>query len=302
MNASERVKHWLSSAPVVSGIESVIVSLDAEAAARVKSKNFARQRRLSQDSVQQFSERIHDGMFVDAAQMRIAIDDKGRIVVTDGQHRLDGVVNSASPAVFELLIVRGDPSYDYERADSVARKKSVSDAIKVKSASAILRRLSSVHQRAIVGGLRMVLNGMRAPYKMASKSYEMRQCVDRWSNEIEQSAELALSANRRNPMSSVWAAMIATARYCPDRHAVFWRAALTGEMLQQSDPRMRLFLYLLNPPTRNANEILAACTKCWNAHAAGEAINLLRVGLVDIEARMTGIPDEVYSWSLSNEI
>lgn len=297
------VESWLRTAEPMHFITSRVVTVDDEAAGKLLSMNFERNRRQSEDSVIAFARRVDHDAWAEATQIRIVVDGRGRAVLTDGQHRLMSVLHSGKPRVFEVLVLNGDPARDYAHADTIAQPKS---AVNILDASGKTpRALASANIKlrgAFISASRIVLAGMRRAGRNQIPEYvalpflvEMGEQVDVVARLLVESG--AIAYRRRVVTSGPFvASMLVTAKYCPQKtFDGFWRGALSGEMMAQDDPRMRLFLYALNAPTTGADsefDKLAACSQCWNAYACGKTMPRLPKAL-EIE-RMIGVPDSVY--------
>lgn len=250
--------------------------------------NYGAQRPLAPLHVAFLADHMRRGTFRPGSQIAFArLGDK--LTLTNGQHRLQAVVESGRPVEFQVLIQDVETpeqlSAAYYTFDRGARARGIGD---------VLSSVGIVDKYAIT---RRVANAVFQAYPMLISGFQNAHCVgdptarnddvrlaalESWWPLASEFSRLADSAPRwakeRLFTAQGVAAGMVTIKYQPKAAEAFWSAVAEDSGLQRDDPRKTLLTDMASRPWRRSS--LDGChviASAWNAFFEGRPLKIIRV-------------------------
>lgn len=252
--------------------------------------NFSGQRPIARHHVKLLTHIMQDRRWQSGGQLAFCRLN-GFLMLTNGQHRMQAVVDSGIAQEFQILITQCDTleqvEADYHRHDIIARKRSVAEIMTsttMGQESGLPKAfLSKMYDAAsILSSDLQYVNYASDPARQRDVDYRLA-VVSEWIgearlyNQLIQSAPAHVRSKLIN--AGVMAVALVTIRYQPAKASLFWRGIAEDDGLRKGDPRKTL---LQDFDIRKVNSgahlqrVVPAIT-AWNAFYENRNIQIIRV-------------------------
>lgn len=274
----------LTSTPNPKKIQSYVVDMTPDGAARALGDNFQNNRKLRQPNVTRFADALSGGYFVAGSTIRFTIND-GKLTLVDGQHRLSAIAQSDCDKVpLTVVVSPGDAAKEYALIDTIQMARSSTDSLIALDGDA------KSYPRATLGAYAAAINiiarNFEAKPKHAVSRLETAKVFDTFKPEIAQCekvlgsvAPMPGTTTRGIFKASVLSVVLVTAKYTTkEKWTEFWLPVRTDDGLRVGDPRKRLHMVLSQPTpggTIGVRRLINASIKLWNAYQEGRELQKL---------------------------
>lgn len=213
------------------------------------------------------------------------VEVEGRLYLTNGQHRLLGLVQANTSLLFNVVIKHGqtmaDVGEDYATHD-IPVVRNGRDRLKALGLHADLG-LSLRNARFLEAALPMLTTGFQYnPREAREKKYQERVLMAEFAPEARIYFELIKVGKASQRLYSVPAVAVAliTLRYQVKHAEEFWGDVGMNDELGRNTPEHTLVTWLLsttNTKTRNHHVTARYIASAWNAKFDGRTLSTLRV-------------------------
>ncbi|WP_186079328.1 hypothetical protein [Burkholderia gladioli] len=241
--------------------------------------NFKGQRKVRPIRCRKHLNRLRDKTWNPNFPVTFAFLPNGEIVLVDGQHRLQAIVEFDAGVRVRVNLVEAG-SYDevqrlyagFDEADSSRSEIEVVDGIGLTETSGVSRAVVRSSMRALA----VILNGME-PAQGTDAEWEARlldsriRAFDEWRDEIVAWHEIAKRADsfiRKKLLNGgTMAVGIYTLKHQPARAIEFWMGVSENNGLGKHDARARLVADFANRSynSGSSRQVLQAPAVAWNA-------------------------------------
>jgi hypothetical protein len=250
--------------------------------------NYEAQRALSPLHVAFLADHMRRGTFRPGSQIAFAkLGEK--LILTNGQHRLQAVVDSGRPVEFQILIQELETPEQlaaaYYTFDRGARARGIGDVLSsvgIVEKHGIPKRVAN----AVFQAYPMLVSGFESSHSvgdpaarnddvrlvalenwwpLATAFYKLTDAAPRWAKE------------RLTTSQGVAAGMV-TIKYQPKAAEAFWSGVAEDSGLQRDDPRKTLLTDMASRAWRRSS--LDGChvvASAWNAFFEGRPLKIIRV-------------------------
>jgi len=250
--------------------------------------NYDAQRPLAPLHVAFLADHMRRGTFRPGSQLAFArLGEK--LVLTNGQHRLQAVVDSGRQVEFQILIQDMETpqqvSAAYYTFDRGGRARGIGDvlaSVGIIEKYAIPKRVAN----AVFQAYPILQSGFQQPHAVgdpAARNDDVRLvALDAWWPHAKEFHRLTEAAPRwakeRLTTSQGVAAGMLTIKHQPKAAEAFWSAVAEDSGLQRDDPRKTLLTDMASRPWKRQSldgcHVIAAA---WNAFYEGRPLKLIRV-------------------------
>lgn len=262
--------------------------------------NYDGQRPLGQPHVAFLANHMRRNTFRRGTQLGFALID-GHLVLTNGQHRLNAIVQSGAEVEFQVLIEPAKNAQElaaiYYSHDRGARHRSDAEVL---AAVGVADRfgLSRSAARSIFQAQPLISNRFVRPSYLDDPSIRnddirLEACKNWWAigAKYEALLEGAPGAVRKRLLQSQAVAVaLVILKYQEAVATDFWRGVAGDDGLRRDDPRKAL---LIDLPTREwarkSSDGCVAVATAWNAFFERRPLKMVKVG-VGATVRIVGTP------------
>lgn len=262
--------------------------------------NYERQRPLKHTHVSFLADEMRRGSFLAGTQIAFA-KHKDRLILVNGQHRLNAQIESAETVEYQVIIHTAETAADvhrhYYRHDRGGKARSDSEVL---ASVGIAERfnLSATLTRAVFHAQPLIANGFTRPNHMENvtlRNDDLRLdgCKPWWSSaETFQGlvAPAPASVRKRLYSSQAVAVALVTLKYQPEKAAEFWSGLAKDDGLRRDDPRKALLIDLgAREWFRKSADGSRSTSTAWNAFYQDRPLR--RIHIVDgSPVRIAGTP------------
>lgn len=253
--------------------------------------NYSGQRPVADHHVKLLAHIMEEGRWRSGDQLAFCRLD-GRLILTNGQHRMHAVIVADRAQEFQILITEcmtlEEVQADYHRHDIVARKRSNAEIM----ASTGIGDESGLPKQFLVKLFQAgpILENDLQPVHYLKDTVAQRDIDSRietvrdWLGEARLYEQFIRSAPKHVKQSlinaGVMAVALVTIRYQPQQAAEFWRGLAEDDGLRRGDPRKTLLQDLESRHVRrgafHAQRVIPALT-AWNAFFEGRTLKIIKV-------------------------
>lgn len=241
---------------------------------------FAGQRDIKPELVLLYAREMTLGRFDAISQINL-VQVGNKKFLTDGQHRLRGVVKSGVPVMFVIRTRNAADeaiaARDYNSASSEPR--TVKDSLRATGVQEALE-LSSTHLNMISAATALIEGGFstRANRSLLVRSTtEKERAIREWATEFAQYQNAILGAHSALARVLKWRGIVSvgmvTFRYAPFKASQFW-----GDLVSEDD-RSKAGIYIERrllttdiPKTKNMATVSRTVAEAWNRFYLGKRL------------------------------
>lgn len=288
--------HLTPTAPISSEVVRVTPEMAAEWLER---NNFAHQRKLRQDRVDELAAAIRAGEFELTAIKfhRWA----GHEQLTDGQHRLWAIVESGIST--DLVVIRQLAESAQAVGEAYGRIDTGAVRTPAEAMSALMMAettgLTQTQLNKMWSAVKVLMNGFMGQTATGNRwEYRVRSRVMRGIVQWKGEARLYFDAiqpgsethRARLSSAAVLAVGLVTLRYQPERALEFWSQVGARADLQVDTGPWKLVEFVTENPLRIVNDASRRVAGCWNAFYHNRPLSRLQVKSVTIPINIDGTP------------
>jgi hypothetical protein len=262
--------------------------------------NYERQRKVRDAHVAFLADEMRRGSFSPGSQLAFARY-AGKLILTNGQHRLNAQVESAETVEYQIIIHDAANAADihrhYYRQDRGGRARSDSEVL-ASIGVAARYGLSTTMARSVFQAQPLIANKFVRPSMISDPTLRnddlrIQNCKPWWPLAATYQGLISVapaSIRKRLTNSQALAVALLTLKYQPARAALFWAGIAQDDGLRRDDPRKALLIDLGSREWgRKSSDGSVSTSVAWNAFFEDRPLKLVKV-YADYAIRIAGTP------------